>query len=189
MQLGTVLPGTPPPRDENAVRSIARKYAPWWGYVAYGILYAFLACTVGAVLIGIVFEYLRPSWAEDPFDLAHWTICWTLALGLVTPPFVWWVVHHRHRIHELARHGAILRGRVVKSRRSGLAAALLRLGPRARSSKLVVACERGVYRVTVGGEHPWWGAAGTELDLVVAPLSRHAIAISPDGEDFAAKRV
>ncbi len=166
-----------------------RKYTPWWGYVTYGALWAFLACTIVAVLVAIVFELVRPSWSDDPLDLAHWAVHWMIALMLVAPPFVLWSMRHHRDVLTAAREGSISRGNVVAKRRAWALAFFLRLGRRARSTRMRVAVGSDIYRVIVRGEQPWWSEIGSEIDIVAAPHTKHGFAIARDGEDFAAKRV
>jgi len=179
----TDLRAQPAPREGALVRRLGRRVVPAWGFVAYGVLYAFVP--VAAALAGFVGTLLGLHAAQlykPPVPGWALAICWAAALLLFVAawwPFTRFAARRRGAAHRVIRDGrlvdaAIVDGQRITLRGSRFVRAVLRIPDGAAAWQAVL---------SVPGDPDL--AVGATLPVLFAPGSPHCIAFV-DGRAIAA---
>lgn len=104
------LGNQPIPRDPKLVDRLTRRFVPFVGFLAYGVLYAFVASCAGiSALVGIVLSMAHPEKGRDP----PWQLALTFGVALLVfaiawLPFAYWVKRRRGEVKALFREGAVI---------------------------------------------------------------------------------
>jgi len=107
------LTSNPPPRDPAFCSAMTGRFAPWYGFLGFGVLWFFVAGGVTGVALLLEVLILSGVVSQKPFP--EW-IGWLLMLGaLVTFILAWWpfarfVRRHRGEARRLFRDGQVLPG-------------------------------------------------------------------------------
>ncbi|PKN47372.1 MAG: hypothetical protein CVU59_03085 [Deltaproteobacteria bacterium HGW-Deltaproteobacteria-17] len=107
------LTSNPPPRDPAFCSVMTGHFAPWYGFLGFGVLWFFVAGAVTGVALLLEVLILSGVVSQKPFPA--W-IGWLLTLGaLVTFLLAWWpfarfVRRHRGEARRLFRDGQVLAG-------------------------------------------------------------------------------
>jgi hypothetical protein len=108
----------PTPRDPALARTLGRRFVPAWGFVAYGVLYAFLVGgPVGIMaLLGLALAFGNKS--GQPLSPAM--LVAVPAGGLAAFALSWWrfarfVARRRREAERLFRDGQLVDGVVVRA--------------------------------------------------------------------------
>lgn len=109
------LGNQPVPRDPKLVRALGRRFLPAVGFIAYGVLYAFLATGIGvAVLVALVLALPHPEKGTDPAGQLALTFGAAIfAFVLAWLPFGFWVRRRRGEVYSLFREGRIVDATVL----------------------------------------------------------------------------
>ncbi len=171
---------TPAPRTEEIGNQVARLHAPWWGFAAWGAVYAMTVMAIAAAFATVAVEWV----AVEVFSLNvddHWGVLFWIALALTAPitilPLRRWVRQRRGGLVEVARHGEVAAGQISAATIVAVQAAFK---SSAHSTHLSIATPLGVFKGYVPGE-PSWVAVGQPVDVVALPGSAFAILLAPDG--------
>jgi hypothetical protein len=172
------------PRDATLILRLGRRFAPTWGFVAYGGLYSCLALVVGmAALIGVAVaaggEHL-PRPAPIWFQMLIWGVGIT-AFAVSWLPFARWVKRRRGDAYRLFRHGrfvdaTVTSGQNIVFRGAPLTRAKLSFAEAGRTREVVV---------SVAG-HPPEIVVGAVVPVLIEPNCRYS-AVFISGRAVAAR--
>jgi hypothetical protein len=111
------LRASSPPRDAALCRTLAARLEPAWGFVAYGVLWLFVAAGVSvAPLIGFI-VILNAIMTEKARVTSSWVgpagmVIMLFGFALAWWPFAWWARRRRRRAGALFRDGQFVDGTV-----------------------------------------------------------------------------
>ena len=166
-----------PPRQSPLVTGLAARFAPLWGFAAYGLLYGFVASAAALAAVFAVAAGLNSALhlaAGQP--LPPWTQPLVTGTALVVfllsyAPIVWWARVRRSQLRRLVRDGYWLSGQVSRvdlmiMRTTRVTRAVLTFQDRGRARKVAV---------SVAGEPPEL-VQGASVPLLVEPACRYVAA-------------
>jgi hypothetical protein len=111
------LRASPPPRDAALCRLLAKRLEPAWGFIAYGILWLFVAAGLSlAPLFGFL-AVVGTMMTTKERMASSWTgpaggVCMLIGFALAWWPFIWWARRRRRRAAALFRDGQLVDGTV-----------------------------------------------------------------------------
>lgn len=180
-----------PPRTAAAAEAVAELHAPWWGFAAWGAVYAMTVMMIVALLVAAVFEVTAKRLGmADRFD---WTVYFWAGAVLSAPvsflPFRRWMRRRRRDLVKVARDGMVVSGEITQATvvkvRGGLS-----LKGAAHSTHMTIKAEGsepGTFQGFVA-KGPAWVAPGQRVEIVSLPASSYAVLLCPDGGTRPLKR-
>lgn len=171
---------TPAPRTVEIGQQVARLHAPWWGFAAWGAVYAMTVMAVAAAFATAAVEWV----AVQVFSLNvddEWGVLFGIAFVLTAPitilPLRGWVRRRRGGLVEVAVHGEVVSGQISAVTVVSVQAAF---SSSAHSSHITVGTPLDAFKGYVAKE-PSWVQVGRPVDVVALRGSAFAILLAPDG--------
>ncbi len=179
---GESLRTQPPPRSPELVARIVAKYAPWWGFAFYGLLYLALAATLGAGLVAALLDAIL-SGKPSLEILSHWIIGEAIAIPIGVYLLVRWIARRRRGFRALAERGAVQPVYIESIGTTVLFASIIG----ARNTGIVIWVRHAgtSYRAMVRGTR-MWATPGTP-GIIAIPDVSYALFLGPDDEDLLAR--
>lgn len=169
------LSGEPVPRSEPLCRRYARRLESPWGFVAYGVLWFFVACGLAtlALFAGIALAGDHAGRVAMGLVIAGWVGGFVFAWVL----FALWVRSRMRPARRLMREGTFVAGAVTRVDRLSMRGAPFSVVKIAfvHDGRDVIAS------VSVGG-HPTGVAPGAIVPVLYLPGYRYCAAFAVDGQ-------